>query len=85
MHATCCACRVHRMCGVPATDSASAIQLAEVWHPLMLSPQDVVTGMLPDGHDKARWLMQRKRYQAALAVAESDPSVPPAFRQQVRP
>ena len=44
--------------------------------------QDVVTGSLLDAQDRAQWLLERKRYQEALHIADSDSGVPAAMRQQ---
>ena len=50
-----------------------------------LAMQDVVTGSLLDAQDRAQWLLERKRYQEALAVADADSGVPAAMRQQAGP
>ena len=41
-----------------------------------------MTGSLLDAQDRAQWLLERKRYQEALAVADNNPGVPLAMRQQ---
>ena len=45
--------------------------------------QDVVAGRLRDAGDRIAWLLEHSRYEQALTVAESDPVLKPAIRQQV--
>ncbi|PSC74814.1 vacuolar sorting-associated 41-like protein [Micractinium conductrix] len=54
----------------------------EPWY-LMSGPEEVLVGRPRDGNDRVAWLLQRRRYADALAVAEEDYTVPAARKESV--
>jgi len=49
----------------------------------VVSPKDVVVGRPRDGRDRVLWLMQRDRYEEALATAEARQTTDPQLYEEV--